>query len=351
MYITGGIGSSGNNEGFSQNYDLPNTQAYCETCASVGMVFWNQRMNELTGKSEYVDVLEKCLYNGALDGLSLSGDHFFYGNPLASLGKNARREWFGTACCPANIARLIESLGNYIYGKSTDGIWINLFVGSNTIVPLAKGSVGINMETNYPWDGKIKINLNPVRRENFTLHIRVPGWVNRTPSPGGLYRMEDRAENLVYTVNGKAEKIIEDSLGYAVINRVWNKGDVVEFEYKMTVEKIHSREEVKQNIDRVALQMGPLVYCVEGADNNGKAWNFIMPEGTALVTGKDSILSEHVVVIKAKVPVFEVAADGLMLTSSLKTITAIPYYTWCNRGSNEMQVWLPTRINDLKLNN
>jgi uncharacterized protein len=351
MYITGGIGSSGSNEGFSENYDLPNSQAYCETCASVGMVFWNQRMNELTGKSEYVDVLEKCLYNGALDGLSLSGDHFFYGNPLASAGKNARREWFGTACCPANIARLVESLGNYIYGKTADGIWINLFVGSNTIIPLAKGNVEISMETNYPWEGRVKIHVNPVKKGNFSLHIRVPGWVNKIPSPGGLYRMEDSPESLVYSVNGKTEKIIQDTSGYAVISRVWNKGDLVEFEYKMTVEKINCREEVKQDKDRVALQRGPLIYCVEGADNNGKAWNFILPAGTALVTVKDSILSEQIVAIKARVPVFDIAADGLMLTSSIKTIKAIPYYTWCNRGSNEMQVWLPTRINELKLNN
>ena len=353
MYITGGIGSSGNNEGFSENYDLPNLQAYCETCASVGMVFWNQRMNELTGKSEYVDVLEKCLYNGALDGLSLSGDRFFYGNPLASVGRNSRREWFGTACCPANIARLVESLGNYIYAKNEDGIFINLFVGSNTVIPLARGNVAINMETDYPWDGKVKIHVDPVKKGSFALHIRVPGWVRKLPAPGGLYTMEENpeSERLIYLVNGKIENSLQDSSGYAVINRVWNKGDLVEFEYKMSVEKIISREEVKQDNDRVALQRGPLIYCVEGADNGGKAWNFIIPQGTILFTAKDSILSERVVTIKAKVPVFDITADGLMLTSSLKTMTAIPYYTWCNRGSNEMQVWLPTKITDLKLNN
>ena len=133
MYITGGIGSAGDNEGFTKDYDLPNEDAYCETCASVGMVLWNQRMCQLTGDSKYIDVLERSLYNGALDGLSLSGDHFFYDNVLASNGQHQRREWFGTACCPANIARLVTSVGNYIYGKSNDGIWVNLFVGSNTI--------------------------------------------------------------------------------------------------------------------------------------------------------------------------------------------------------------------------
>ena len=156
MYITGGIGSSGSNEGFSNDYDLPNERAYCETCASVGMVFWNQRMNRLTGQSKFIDVLEKSLYNGALDGLSLSGDRFFYGNPLASSGTHSRREWFGTACCPSNIARLIASLGDYIYAADAQSIYVNLFVGSNTKIDLNTGAVNIKQETEYPWKGLIK---------------------------------------------------------------------------------------------------------------------------------------------------------------------------------------------------
>ena len=176
MYITGGIGSAGSNEGFSVDYDLPNEQAYCETCASVGMVFWNQRMNAMTGNAEYIDVLERSLYNGALDGLSLSGDRFFYGNPLASRGQHYRREWFGTACCPANIARMIASLGDYIYAKSDDAIYVNLFVGSNTTIPLKSGNVGVKMETNYPWEGKVKLNIDPVKKSKFKIYVRIPGW-------------------------------------------------------------------------------------------------------------------------------------------------------------------------------
>ncbi len=350
MYITGGIGSAGSNEGFTTDYDLPNEQAYCETCASVGMVFWNQRMNALTGQSEYIDVLEKSLYNGALDGLSLSGDHFFYGNPLASTGKNARREWFGTACCPANIARLVASLGNYIYAKSNDAIWVNLFVGSNTNIPLGKNNVTITMETNYPWDGKVKIKVDPVKKAKFAMHIRIPGWVNKKAAPGDLYKMNAGSSSVSYTINGKKEMYTDDQSGYATIDRVWNKADVIEFEYEMPVERVTSRSELKQDADRVALQRGPLIYCVEGADNNGKAWNIILPDNTALTTGKEDILSEPVVTIKADVPVVDVAADGFTLSTSKKTVTAIPYYTWCNRGSNQMQVWLPTKIKDVKLN-
>jgi len=187
MYITGGIGSAGDNEGFTKDYDLPNEDAYCETCASVGMVLWNQRMCQLTGDSKYIDVLERSLYNGALDGLSLSGDHFFYDNVLASNGQHQRREWFGTACCPANVARLVTSVGNYIYGKSNDGIWVNLFVASNTTIKIGNTDVPVKMETNYPWDGKVKLTIDPKKKASFKLYLRLPEWSKETASPGNLY--------------------------------------------------------------------------------------------------------------------------------------------------------------------
>ncbi|MEP6748710.1 MAG: beta-L-arabinofuranosidase domain-containing protein [Bacteroidota bacterium] len=350
MYITGGIGSAGSNEGFTTDYDLPNEQAYCETCASVGMVLWNQRMNALTGKAEYIDVLERSLYNGALDGLSLSGDHFFYGNPLASTGKNARREWFGTACCPANIARLVESLGNYIYAKSANGIWINLFVGSNTTIPLEKGNVGVKMETNYPWDGRVVLNFDPIKKINFGLHIRIPGWSGATAVPGNLYSFteEDKSVPLLM-INNKPVQYKSEN-GYAVVEREWKKGDKVEWDIPMNVKRVVSREDLKQDKDRVALQRGPLVYCVEGADNNGKAWNILFPANTTVTTASYKILDEPVIALQADVPVITMGADAASLLTEIKKITAIPYYTWCNRGSNQMQVWLPVKINDVKLN-
>lgn len=350
MYITGGIGSAGSNEGFTTDYDLPNEQAYCETCASVGMVLWNQRMNALTGNAQYIDVLERSLYNGALDGLSLSGDRFFYGNPLASTGKNARREWFGTACCPANIARLVESLGSYIYASAANSIWVNLFVGSNTVIPLGKSQVMLNMETNYPWDGKVTIHVDPSKKTTFPLHIRIPGWVNGNAGAGGLYTMTGDSSAIRYTVNGKTVPYTNNGLGYAVIDRVWNKGDVVEFEYAMPVQRITSRNELKQDKDRVALQRGPLVYCVEGADNNGSAWNIVFPAATQVTAIPYAVLDEPVVALQAEVPVITTGTDAMSLQTAVKKVTAIPYYTWCNRGSNQMQVWLPVRINDVKLN-
>jgi DUF1680 family protein len=354
MYITGGIGSAGSNEGFTVDYDLPNEQAYCETCASVGMVFWNQRMNTMTGDAEYIDVLERSLYNGALDGLSLSGDRFFYGNPLASRGQHQRREWFGTACCPANIARLVASLGNYIYAKSDDAIYVNLFVGSNTTIPLKSGEVGVKMETNYPWDSKVKLMIDPVKKGKFKVYVRVPGWYSEKFVPGNLYRsFFDGDTNLPFkdfiTLNG-VNKIYTVVNGYAEIESEWKKGDILEINFPMEINRIVARSELKQDNNRIALQRGPIVYCIEGADNNGKAWNVIVPENTKFETIDYKVLDEPVKALTAEVPVVSVAEDGVSIKTEKKKIIAIPYYTWANRGKNEMQVWLPTKITDVKLN-
>jgi len=350
MYITGGIGSSGSNEGFSNDYDLPNEQAYCETCASVGMVFWNQRMNLLTGNSQFIDVLERSLYNGARDGLSLSGDRFFYGNPLASDGRHYRREWFGTACCPANIARLVASLGDYIYGYSDAGLWVNLFIGSNTSVKIGKQEVPISMTTNYPWDGKTTLTLNPKTKSKFKVSLRIPGWLRGEAVPGDLFVFENKTPDaFTILVNGKPSPYQMEN-GYATINREWKKGDVVELNFPMEVKRLTSRTEVKQNEGRVALQRGPLVYCVEGVDNGGQAWNFILPDKAAFTTQHEKELLEGITIIQFEAPTLQINPDGQSITTENRKITAIPYYAWCNRGQNQMQVWLPRSIKDIKVN-
>ena len=349
MYLTGGIGSSGSNEGFSEDYDLPNASAYCETCASVGMVFWNQRMNLLTGESKYIDVLERSLYNGALDGLSLSGDRFFYGNPLSSAGNNARSEWFGTACCPSNIARLVASLGDYVYGRSAQGIWVNLFVASNTTIPMGKTAVPLQLETNYPWDGAVKLTASPARKVAYALHLRIPGWAENTPAPGKLYRYTDTDNTKPeILLNGKPVAY-QTEKGYAVIDRTWQKGDVVELKLPMTVRQVAARPDVRADQDRVALQRGPMVYCVEGVDNEGRAWNILVPDKATYTTKPHRVLDEPVVAIQANVSVVGASADGLSVQLSPKTITAIPYYAWANRGKSPMQVWLPSRIKEVKI--
>lgn len=350
LYVTGGIGSSGRNEGFSIDYDLPNMNAYCETCASVGMVFWNQRMNKLSGDSKFIDVLERSLYNGALSGLSLTGDRFFYGNPLASFGTHARREWFGTACCPANIARLTASVGDYVYATSTNGLWINLFIGSQATFIIGKQSVSIELETNYPWDGKGKLTVNPDKKGSFDLHVRIPGWAQSKPVPGDLYSFKDNQNTTItFRVNGKviSPEIVN---GYAVIKRFWQKGDNVTWDFPMGVHEVVAHEKVKQNTDRIALQRGPLVYCVEGADNGGKAWDFIVPDNTNYKPEFKPDLLGGVVVITFEAQALKGGSSPTDVLHYPKTITAIPYYAWNNRGANEMQVWLPKKVKEVRIN-
>ncbi|MBU3743095.1 MAG: glycoside hydrolase family 127 protein [Sediminibacterium sp.] len=352
MYITGGIGSAGSNEGFTQDYDLPNEQAYCETCASVGMVFWNQRMNQLTGEAKYYDVLEKTLYNAALDGLSLTGDRFFYGNPLASTGKHSRKEWFGTACCPSNIARLIASLGNYIYGRSGDNIFINLFVGSQTSIPTSQGNLELVLKTQYPWNGNIQLTVGAQKNITTSIAFRLPGWVNGQAVPGDLYQFMAAAKEqtpIIVQVNGKTvEYTIQN--GYVIVNRTWKNQDLVSYQLPMQIKKVISRNELTANQNRMALQRGPLMYCVEGSDNQGQAWNFITPKETQFTVDSIHILQEPVVSLVASVPVLEINTANNQVTTRMQTIRAIPYYAWCNRGSNPMQVWLPMAFKDVKIN-
>jgi uncharacterized protein len=349
MYITGGIGSSGSNEGFSNDYELPNEQAYCETCASVGMVFWNQRMNQLTGDSRYIDVLERSLYNAAADGLSLDGRLFFYGNPLASDGRHKRREWFGTACCPANIARLVESLGNYIYAQSDNALYVNLFVGSSTSVDIAKSKVNITTETNYPWEGTVKIKVQPEKKLKFALYVRIPGWALGRPVPGDTYSYLNYSGS-VYSimVNGKPATISLEN-GYAVINREWKKDDVVEVNLPMEPRRVVARGEVKEDINRVAIERGPLVYCIEHPDNEGKAFNIFIPDNALLKTEFNKDLMGGTQVIKTEAPVVTTSADGMEIKTEVKQVTAIPYFLWNNRGQGQMQVWLPRKVGDIKL--
>jgi DUF1680 family protein len=349
MYITGGIGSSGSNEGFTVDYDLPNKSAYCETCASVGMVLWNERMNLLTGNAKFVDVLERSLYNGALDGLSLSGDHFFYGNPLASDNNYQRSEWFGTACCPSNIGRLVESLGNYIYASSDDAIWVNLFVGSSTDIALKKGKVQLQQQSNYPWNGNIKLTVNPVSKTNFPLHVRIPGWAVNQPVPGETYQFTDKTDStFTIALNGKPVKYSMQN-GYAVIARDWKKGDLLTLNLPMPVRKIKAIDSVKVNLNKIALQRGPLMYCVEQVNTDQNKQSYIVPENTAFNTVYDQNMLNGIVMIKAQVPVLTPTADGSGIKTGQGTLTAIPYYSWANRGKSEMQVWLPTRVSSVNI--
>jgi uncharacterized protein len=348
LYITGGIGAQGSNEGFGKDYDLPNGTAYCETCASVGMVLWNQRMNMLSGDAKFIDVLERSLYNAALDGLSFSGDRFFYGNPLSSTGTHKRSEWFGTACCPSNIARLIASLGNYIYSYNDNTVWVNLFVGSETGKPLGKTGLSLGLETELPWKGANAINILAANSKPVAIKIRIPGWLSK-PVPGNLYRYADSSQQKIeILVNGKPEPYITE-LGYAVIRRKWKKGDRISFNIPMEVRTIVSHPSLKQNENRVALQYGPMVYCVEGKDNSQTAYNFIMPDTAVYSVRFRPDLLGGMNQISFDANILQASSDKKSVTVVKKTITAIPYYGWNNRGPGEMQVWLPTTVGQVRL--
>jgi DUF1680 family protein len=348
-YVTGGIGSSGRNEGFSIDYDLPNEHAYCETCASVGMVFWNQRMNWLTGEAKYIDVLERSLYNSALDGISLDGKQFFYPNPLSSHGQHARRDWFGTACCPSNISRLITSVGNYVYGKSEKGLWVNLFISSETVQEIGDTKVTVNLETSYPWDNKVLIRFEPEEPIQSRLHIRIPGWASNEAMPGGLYTFLNHSEEKVkILINGEEIEYKMDK-GYAVLERNWAEESLIEIILPMMPRKLVSREEVKENENRVALQYGPMVYCFESEDNYGSVWNILVPEDAQFEIEEGDVLDEKVLTLTAQLPVLVPGYDQQSVQTRSRKMTAVPYYTWCNRGNNGMQVWMPVSVKGVEL--
>lgn len=356
-YITGGIGAIGNWEGFGKDYQLPNLTAYCETCAAIGCVLWNQRMFLLTGNAKYVDVLEKTLYNGLISGVSLSGDHFFYSNTLEIKkeirGRDSepqRSQWFPCSCCPTNIVRLIPSIPGYIYAHRKNGIYINLFAGSEATVPLSKNDdVQVAQQTNYPWNGAVKITVNPAKKSLFSLYIRIPGWLGAHPVAGDLYSfLDSTTESPVLKINGRPVSYQEDK-GYAVIHREWKKGDQVEYDLPMTVKRVLANENVKDDEGKVALQRGPVLYCAEWVDNNGSTSNLLLPDDVKLTASFQKNLLNGVEVITGTVPALTLSDNGQGVITREQHFMAIPYYAWANRGPGEMAVWLPRRVSGIDI--
>ncbi len=309
MYITGGIGSSRHNEGFTEDYDLPNLDAYCETCASVGMVLWNQRMNQLTGDSKYVDVLERSMYNGALAGISLAGDRFFYVNPLESKGNHHRQAWYGCACCPSQISRFLPSIGNYIYGTSKEAIWVNLYIGNSTEIQAGKNHITLKQETDYPWNGKVKLTVSSTTPLNKEIRLRIPGW----------------CKQYTLAVNGQQQTAPVEK-GYAVVQKEWKDGDEISLHLEMPVEIVEADSRVKQNAGKRAIQRGPLVYCMEETDNTKDFDKSVITPQTAFNCNFETSLLNGVEIIQA--------------TNGDKTISLIPYYAWDNREAGKMKVWI-----------
>ena len=309
MYITGGIGSSRDNEGFTEDYDLPNLDAYCETCASVGMVLWNQRMNQLTGDSKYIDVLERSLYNGALAGISLGGDRFFYVNPLESKGDHHRQEWYGCACCPSQLSRFLPSIGNYIYASSDDALWVNLYIGNTGQIRIGETDILLTQETDYPWDGSVKLTISTSQPLEKEIRLRIPNW----------------CKTYDLSINGKRINVSEEK-GYAVI-KDWKSQDVIALDMDMPVEIVAADPHVKENFGKRAIQRGPLVYCMEEIDNPEYFDQIQLSPSTTFQTAFVSDILNGIKTIKTN--------------GRARSATFIPYYAWDNRKAGKMRVWIP----------
>ena len=342
LYLTGGIGATGAGEAFGKPYELPNMAAYAETCAAIANVYWNNRMFLLHGDAKYIDLLERILYNGLLSGVSLSGNRFFYPNPLASMGQHQRSAWFSCACCISNMTRFLPSVPGYVYAQNGNDLFVNLFMGSSSDIILPSGKLQIKQTTDYPWQGKLLIEVNPQKTTVFNLNVRIPGWVKQEPVPGDLYRFSAAAtKQPQITLNGKpvTYKMVK---GYASFNRSWKKGDKIEVNFPMEIQKIFAHENVKENKGRFALQRGPIVYCLEGPDNKDSTVQNIVVDKNAQVRAvyKPEMLNGiTVLTTKGSATSRQVNSDQLLKTG--QEVRAIPYYSWANRGSSEMVVWIP----------
>jgi hypothetical protein len=349
LYITGGIGATNNGEAFGKNYELPNMSAYCETCAAIGNVYVNYRLFLLHGNSKYYDVLERTLYNGLISGVSLQGNGFFYPNPLESMGQHQRQAWFGCACCPSNICRFIPSLPGYVYAVKDNNVYVNLFLSNKSTLNVGKKKVELSQQTNYPWDGDITINVDKSNAGIFTMKIRIPGWLKGSvvPAPSQLYDYTDgKRLNYTVTVNGKAVESMAPANaeqfpdGYLNITRKWKKGDKIQLHFDMEPRIVRANNKVEADRGMVAIERGPLVYCAEHPDNNFDIFSALINQEPKFTLGKAEIAGTPIVTLKTDAQTLDFNKQG-KLTVKDQTLTLIPYYAWCHRGSGKMRVWLP----------
>ncbi|WP_286971553.1 glycoside hydrolase family 127 protein [Flavobacterium sp. UBA4854] len=329
MYITGGIGSRHDGEAFGANYELPNLTAYNETCAAIGDVYWNHRLHNLYGKSEYFDVIERTMYNGLISGISLDGKQFFYPNALeadgvykSNRGSCTRQGWFDCSCCPTNLIRFIPSIPGLIYSKTKNDLYVNLYASNNASFTLGKTDLQISQQTSYPWNGKVGISVNPKKESKFTIKLRVPGWARNEVLPGDLYTYKKAStQKPTITVNGEVLAIQPEN-GYFNVTRNWKKGDKIALNFPMEVQEVETNSKVETNKNKVSLEYGPLVYAVEEIDNKNNFDKIDISSSDTFKVRKEANLLQGVNVIE---------------NSKFK---AIPYYSWSNRGVGKMKVWI-----------
>ena len=359
-YITGGIGSSGGWEGFGPDYQLPNESAYCETCAGIGNVYWNHRMFMLTGESKYMDMVERTLYNGILGGIGLDGKSFYYANPMEYTtrngklsGENKRSSWFKCSCCPSNICRFMPSIPGYIYAQKGAEVFVNLYIGSETTYAIdAKNNVTIKQTSNMPWEGNVKfeVGTNNKKGTTFSLNLRVPGWIDGRIFPTNLYEVREISEySGIVKVNGAVVDVRRNIKGYFEINRLWKNGDIVELNLPMNTQKVYSNEKIETNRNLVAVQRGPLMYCAEFVDNEGKTSNIVFGAANSFTNNFEPNLLNGVTTLSTTAKVFNFTEQEI--NTSAKTVKLIPYYTRSNRGIGEMKLWFSTKITGVRIEN
>lgn len=327
-YITGGIGARHAGEAFGVNYELPNLSAYCETCAAIANVYWNWRMFLLHGDSKYYDVIERTLYNGVIAGIGLDGKHFFYPNPLESDGTYQRSEWFGCACCPSNLCRFTASVPGYIYAHHNENLYVNLYIQGTADIDMADGAVTLTQTTNMPWEGAVSIEIDKIQNpeREIAMMLRLPGWANGQPVPSDLYSyVNPQNANITVKVNGEATDYTMVN-GYMTIKRTWTEGDVISFELPMDAHKTVTNELVVDNTDKMSIERGPIVYCIEWPENDNLQNCFMTEAATAQPVWTDDLNG------LMKLSITEEGSNGM---------TAIPYYAWANRGMGDMKVWIP----------
>ena len=330
LFITGGIGSRAQGEGFGPNYELNNHTAYCETCAAIANVYWNYRMFLATGESKYIDVCERALYNNVLSGVSLSGDKFFYDNPLESDGEHERQKWFGCACCPGNITRFVASVPGYIYAQQGKDIYVNLYAQGKAKI----GNVELEQTTEYPWDGKVQIKVTKGSGK-FAIRLRIPSWLKESPTNNSLYKYNEVAPAYTVTINGVAVGQA-DADGYVTISRNWKKGDTIELNLPMEVRRIVANDNAEDDRGKIALERGPIVFCLEGNDQaDGKVFNKYILNSAPIAAHFEKDLLNGVVVLDGEAK--EVGQDGTVKDVPFR---AIPYSTWNNRGNEPMEIWI-----------
>ena len=342
-YITGGIGATSNGEAFGKNYELPNMSAYCETCAAIGNVYVNYRLFLLHGEAKYYDVLERTLYNGLISGVSLDGGGFFYPNPLESIGQHQRQPWFGCACCPSNICRFIPSLPGYVYAVKGKDVYVNLFMSNTSNLKVEGKAVSLEQATHYPWNGDVTIGVNKNNAGQFTMKIRIPGWVRNQVVPSDLYTYSD-GKRLSYTVKVNGEPVQSELKdGYFCIDRRWKKGDKVAVHFDMEPRTVKANNKVEADRGRIAVERGPIVYCAEWPDNDFDVLSVFMNRTPQFEVVEKPDLLYGINQLKTDAQILGYDDRGRLTATDVK-LTLIPYYAWAHRGAGAMAVWLPQEL-------